>query len=83
MRPRPDPVPALKQQLGAELVHLLLGWRATDVAYRLGTNAPRIADLRRRRLERFSLETLIRFTTRLGRCVELSVTRPEHRGPAS
>ena len=82
VRPPPDPVPALKELLGAELARLLTGWRATDVAFRLGTDAPRISDLRRGRLERFSLETLIRFTARLERRVQLTVTA-ERRGPAS
>jgi len=29
---RRDPIPALEQQLGAELARLLIGWNADDVA---------------------------------------------------
>ena len=45
--PRFDPIPALKQQLGAELARLLVGWNADDVAVLIGTDRPRISELRR------------------------------------
>jgi predicted XRE-type DNA-binding protein len=73
--PRRDPVPALKQQLGAELARLLVGWNADDIAVLIGTDRPRISELRREKLERFSLETLIRYLARLQYRVEISVTR--------
>ena len=78
-----DPIPALKQQLGAELARLLAGWRASDICDRIGTEAARISDLRRGRLERFSLETLIRYLTRLRRRVDLvvAVESPKRREP--
>ena len=41
----------------------------------LGTDRFRIADLRRRRLARFSLETPLRFLVRAGLRVELRVKR--------
>ena len=71
---RRDPIPALKQQLGAELARLLVQWNADDVAFLIGTDRPRISELRRGKLDRFSLETLIRYLRRLDRGVELKVT---------
>ena len=61
-----DPIPDLKRQAAAALVPLLTG-NADDVAAVIGTDQPRISDIRRGKLDRFSLETLIRFLTRL-RC---------------
>ena len=73
--PRRDPIPALKQQLGAELARLLVGWNADDVGVLIGTDRPRISELRRGKLERFSLETLIRYLARLQHRVDISVAR--------
>jgi predicted XRE-type DNA-binding protein len=70
-----DPIPALKQQLGAELAHLVSGWNADDIAAILRTDRFRVAELRREKLDRFSLETLIRYLARLDRGVELQVTK--------
>ena len=72
---RRDPIPVLKQQLGAELARLLVGWNADDVGFLMGTDRPRISELRRGKLDRFSLETLIRYLARLQYRVEISVTR--------
>lgn len=71
---RTDPIPELKRLAGAQIAELLDGWNAHDAAVLLRTDQPRISDLRRGRLERFSLETLIRFLTHLGRRVDLSIT---------
>lgn len=72
---RVDPIPALKRQLGAELATLLAGWNADDVAVLIGTDRPRISELRRGKLDRFSLETLIRYLTRLRHRVDIVVVR--------
>jgi predicted XRE-type DNA-binding protein len=72
---RVDPIPALKRQLGTELARLLAGWNADDIAVVIGTDRPRISELRRGKLARFSLETLIRYLARLGHRVDVSVTR--------
>ncbi len=72
---RVDPIPALKQQLGSELARLLAGWNADDIAQLIGTDPPRIFELRRCKLDRFSLETLIRYLARLGHSVDVSVKR--------
>jgi predicted XRE-type DNA-binding protein len=69
-----DPIPELKRRLGAELAALLDGWNADDVAALIRTDRPRISELRRGKLDRFSLETLIRYATRLRRRVELVIT---------
>ena len=71
--PRVDPIPALKRQLGDELARLLARWNADDVAALIGTDRWRISDLRRGKLDRFSLETLIRYLARLGHAVEITV----------
>ena len=81
MRLRTDPIPELKRQLGALLAQRLAGWRAADLADVIGTEPARISDLRRGDLTRFSLETLIRFVTRLRHRVELRVV--QERGVAS
>ena len=62
MRPV-DPIPELKRQAAAALVPLLAG-NADDVTALIGTDQPRVSDLRRGKLKRFSLETLIRYLAR-------------------
>ena len=72
--PYVDPIPELKRQAAAALVPLFARWRAHDVAAFIGTDQPRISDIRRGKLERFSLETLIRYLTRLHHRVELQIS---------
>ena len=74
--PYRDPIPELKRQLGVELAVIVARWNPSDIASILETEPSRIADLRRGELKRFSLESLIRFLGRLGRCVELQVGPP-------
>ncbi len=69
-----DPIPALKRQLGEELERLVAEWNIDDIAFIIGTDRARISDLRAVRLERFSLERLIRFLARLDCNVEITVT---------
>ena len=68
-----DPIPALKRQLAELLVERVEGWSQTDAAHLLGTDQPRLSDLRAGRLERFSLEQLIRFVVRAEGTVEIHV----------
>lgn len=68
-----DPIPRLKQQLAQLVVERLRGWSQVYAASFLGTNQPRISDLRRGRLERFSLEQLIRFAARVDGTVRIDV----------
>ena len=68
-----DPIPALKEQLRREIISLVGGYDQYVAAHALGTDQPRVSDLHRGRLERFSLEKLIRFLTNIERRVEITV----------
>jgi len=69
-----DPVPPLKQQLAQLLVERVAGWSQIYAADLLGTDQPRVSDLRRGRLDRISLEQLIRLLGRVGGSIELRVS---------
>jgi predicted XRE-type DNA-binding protein len=60
-----DPVPALKQQLARAILDRLEGSGQFNVASRLGVDQPRASNLVRGRLERFSLQQLVRFAARV------------------
>lgn len=68
-----DPIPELKRQLAQRVVERLSGWSQVYAASFLGTDQPRMSDLRRGRLERFSLEQLIRFVSRVEGTVRIDV----------
>ena len=72
-----DPTPGFKRQLGDVLAPELEGWNGDDIGSWLGANRSRIADLRNKKLDRFSLEALIRFATRLNYRVELRIEKIE------
>jgi hypothetical protein len=75
-----DPIPELKRIAGAELARLIGTWNGDDIGVVIGTDRCRVAELRRGKLDRFSLETLIRYLTRLRHQVELRITaRPVRR----
>ena len=69
----PDPIPELKRQVADAIRVRMQGWRTADIACLIDTDQPRLSDIRRRKLQRFSLETLIRFATRLRCRVELRI----------
>ena len=71
-----DPILDLKRQAGAALVPLVDHWNSDDIASLLRTERERVAELRRGKLDRFSLERLIRFLVRAGARVELQITHP-------
>ena len=79
-RPRPslgtydDPVPALKRQVAAAIVSACDGWTQVNAAFLLGIDQPGMSALRNGRLERVSLDQLIRLLARADACVELRVT---------
>ena len=75
-----DPIPALKRDAVAHLADFLRHGNGDGLASLLGTDRFRIADLRRGRLTRFSLETLLRFLVRAGLLVELRVERARRVG---
>jgi hypothetical protein len=77
MSPDNDPIPALKRDALAHLAGVLRYGNGDDLGALLGTDRFRIADLRRGRLARFSLETLLRFLVRAGLRVEIRVERAE------
>jgi hypothetical protein len=69
----PDPVPELKRLLGRELQGVIAGWETPELCHMLGTTQPRVSNLRKGRLERFSLEMLVRYLARMRRDVTVSV----------
>ena len=71
---REDPIPRLKRDAAAKLVELFANWTAHDVAAYIGTDAQRVMEIRRGKLDRFSLETLVRYIERMGRHVDLTVS---------
>jgi hypothetical protein len=75
MSPDTDPIPALKRDAVAHLAEFLRYGNGDDLASLLGADRLRIADLRRGRLARSSLETLVRFLLRAGLRVELRIER--------
>jgi hypothetical protein len=78
----PDPIDSLKRHLRDELVRAIGPRDRWDVATLLGIHASRISELRRGKLERFSLETLIRFCVSLRQRVTIGVEPDrERRGP--
>jgi Helix-turn-helix domain len=74
-----DPIPALKEQLARELVRVIGDSNAAAAGALMGADHWRVADLRAGRLHRMSLETLIRYVTRLRRHVTLTVGPPPPR----
>jgi len=78
---RADPIPDLKRAAAVALAKRVSGWAsAYDAAVLLGTQRARVVDIRCGRLERFSLETLLRYLVRAGASVELRVTDGGLRG---
>ena len=72
----PDPIPDLKEQLRREIVALVGRWEPSVAARRLGTDQPRMSDLKRGRLERFSLQGLFRMLANVEQSVEITVVGP-------
>ena len=54
-----DAIDQLKRDAGALLAQFVRSWNSDDIATVLGTDRSRVADLRYRRLARFSLEMLV------------------------
>lgn len=71
-----DPIPALKRQLWREILALVGGWEQYTAARAIGTTQPRMSNLKHGRLERFSLERLIRFLAQIEQTVEITVVGP-------
>lgn len=69
----PDPIPALKRQLAGEIRALLADHHQFVAAMILGVDQPRMSDIQRGRLERFSLEKLIRLLAHINCRVAISI----------
>ncbi|MGH7619250.1 MAG: XRE family transcriptional regulator [Gemmatimonadaceae bacterium] len=76
--PRIDPIPQLKREAGAALAEILARTGAHEGAALIGTDEPRVLEIRRGKLDRFSLETLIRYLARLGHPAELRIRDQPH-----
>jgi hypothetical protein len=76
-----DPIPELKRQVGLELARAMASTSVTDLVELLETDPPRISELRRGKLTRFSLERLIRYAHILRRCAQISFGPPPYRPP--
>lgn len=72
---REDPVLPLKRQLAGDLAGALKGWRPTEIYFRLRLDQPRVWELRHGRLERFSLQRLVRLLAELGYDTSISVVK--------
>lgn len=70
----PDPVPPLKDELARVVVDRLSGWSQANAADLLEIDQPRMSDLRKGCLARFSLEQLVRFASRIGADIQLTIT---------
>ena len=77
----PDPIPRLKAEVAAKIVEKLERWAQVWAADLIATDQPRMSDLRNGRLERFSLERLLRFASKLHCDITINIvwTRPDYR----
>jgi predicted XRE-type DNA-binding protein len=71
-----DPIPELKRQVGIELARAMSDATVTDLVEILEVDPPRISELKRCKLRRYSFETLIRYAHRLGSCATISFGPP-------
>ena len=69
-----DPIPRVKEQLRVEILAAVGMWRQEVGAYLLGIDQPRMSDLERGRLDRFSVTKLIQMLAKIDRRVDLAVT---------
>ena len=68
-----DPIPALKEQLGRSILAEIGRTSQLCGARMLGLDEARMSNIELGRLERFSLQRLIRLLARINRRVELTV----------
>ena len=68
-----DPIPALKNQLRERILADVRDWPQQVAAGALHLDQPRMSDLESGRLERFSLEKLIRILATIGQRTDLHV----------
>ncbi|HYN81891.1 MAG TPA: XRE family transcriptional regulator [Gemmatimonadaceae bacterium] len=68
-----DPIPGLKEQLRQSILAETGRMNQLAAARMLGVDEPRMSNLEHGRLERFSLQKLIRLLARMNRRVDLTV----------
>ena len=74
-----SPEEALNMKLRAGLIREIrtkvtdAGWTQTETAHQLGITQPRVSDLLRGKLSKFSLDALVKMLARLGSDVQLRV----------
>jgi predicted XRE-type DNA-binding protein len=68
-----DPLPALKRQLAEEIVRISRQTNFHVAAPALGIDEARLSDLRRGRVDRFSVDRLIRILATVDRRVDLRI----------
>src|SRR5262249_39920423 len=76
MHDREDPIPALKKQVAAVIAEEARRMPQAFGAYMTRTDQPRISEICRGKLDRFSLDRLIRMVSRLGYVVKIEFTHP-------
>jgi predicted XRE-type DNA-binding protein len=83
MRPKqPDPIDEMKRAVGAAIVAKIERWSQEKAAGLLRTDQPRVSNLRNGKLDRFSLEQLIRMATRIHGYVYIEIRfRQDQVGP--
>ena len=68
-----DPIPALKEQLGRSILAEIGPSSQLRAARMLGLDEARMSNIEHGRLERFSLQKLIRLLARINRRIDLTV----------
>jgi predicted XRE-type DNA-binding protein len=58
-------------------------WTQAEAARRLGVTQPRVSDLRRGRLDKFSIDALIMYLARIGVPVQIDTSMPKRRRRAA
>lgn len=77
------PAEAANLQARAELIFSITkiirdnGWKQAEAAERCGVTQPRVNDLLRGRVSRFSLDALVNIISALGRRVRFDIEEPE------
>jgi predicted XRE-type DNA-binding protein len=69
-----DPIPELKKRVSDELVKLIDNWTQWNAAVLLHVSQTQISEIRAGKLERFSLDRLVRLLARAGRKIEIRTT---------
>lgn len=78
-----DPIEARALERRANLMQLIQDkiekgkWSQPEVAKMLGITRPRVSDLMRGKLSKFSLDTLLTFVERMGDEVHIDIRKPK------